>query len=113
MNHLTIEEVKGGADVQRCNEPRSTNMFGGVVMPRVSFSVPNEISILLRKNAEAKGLSLSKYIAEMVEREMAKSEWPEGYFEQVVGSWQGEVIEGLEDLPLQERDFSKLEDWEV
>jgi hypothetical protein len=33
-------------------------------------------------------------LAELVKREMAPS-WPEGYFEEVTGGWQGEPLQRL------------------
>jgi hypothetical protein len=78
-------------------------MFGGVIMPRISFYVPEKTVSQLRKNAQEKKLSLSKYIAGLVEKDLNQNGWPEGFFEQVVGSWQGEIIE-IKDFPLQERE---------
>ena len=51
--------------------------------------VPEETAKLLRARAEAKGIPVSRYLAELVQRE-AGGGWPEGYFEAVVGRWQGE-----------------------
>ena len=53
---------------------------------------------------EAKNLSVSKCVAEAVQRETHPG-WPEGYFEQVVGKWQGEPLERPEQLPFEERDL--------
>lgn len=50
--------------------------------------LPEEIAEEVRKRAEARGLSVSRFLAELVKREVAGG-WPEGYFERVVGSWEG------------------------
>ena len=59
-------------------------------MAQVCFYLSNEEEQRLQQRATAQGLSLSKYIAQLVRREI-KTGWPEGYFEQVLGSWQGEL----------------------
>jgi hypothetical protein len=76
----------------------------GVGMPQLHFYVPEETANKLKARAKAKDKSLSKYIAEIVEKEVKPSGWPEGYFTRVAGSWQGEAIEEPEDFELQERD---------
>jgi hypothetical protein len=63
-------------------------------MPQLHFYVPNEVAEKLRERAKARGLSLSKYLADIVSQEVAQG-WPEAYFEEVVGSWVGE----FPDLP--------------
>jgi hypothetical protein len=52
--------------------------------------VSDETAKEIRRRAEAKGLPVSRYLAEMVQREVCGG-WPEGYFEAVVGKWQGEA----------------------
>ena len=37
-------------------------------------------------------MSLSQYVAELVKRELGM-EWPEGFFDEVVGGWHGEPLE--------------------
>lgn len=60
-------------------------------MAQIHFYVPSRIETELRQRAEARGLSLSRYVAEMVTHDLG-AEWPEGYFEEVVGGWQGEPL---------------------
>ncbi len=50
--------------------------------------VPDAAADVIRKRAEARGISVSRYLAELVEREVGGG-WPEGYFEAVVGKWLG------------------------
>lgn len=73
-------------------------------MPQLHFYVPDEVAKRIQEKARAKNLSVSKFIAETMQRE-THAGWPEGYFERVVGKWQGEPLERPEQLPLEERDF--------
>lgn len=57
-------------------------------MPQLHLYVPEEVAVKLRERAKARGLSLSKYLAEIVAKEVVAG-WPAGYFESVVGSWRG------------------------
>ena len=72
-------------------------------MPQLHFYVPEKTADVLREKAKAKELSLSKFIAEIVEREVSEDAWPEGFFTEVAGSWQG-TVEEPEDFELEERD---------
>ena len=55
------------------------------------YGLENEAA-QLRARARSKGLTLSRYLAALVHRELA-SGWPEGYFEEVIGGWKGEPLE--------------------
>jgi hypothetical protein len=57
---------------------------------RLHCYVPDAAADVIRKRAEARGISVSRYLAELVQREVG-SGWPEGYFEAVVDKWQGEA----------------------
>jgi hypothetical protein len=59
-------------------------------MPQLHLYVPQQVANELRRRAEAEGVSTSKYLAALVERQVAR-EWPEGWFERVVGRWQGDL----------------------
>jgi len=72
-------------------------------MPQLHLYVSDEVAAKLREQASARGMSLSRYLAEIVQRE-TRVGWPEGYFEEVVGSWVGEPLERPEPLELEERD---------
>ncbi len=61
-------------------------------MPQLHFYVPNELAERIIKEAAASQMSVSGYLAALVKREMAP-DWPESYFEEVVGGWQGEPLE--------------------
>jgi hypothetical protein len=48
----------------------------------------------LQQAAEDAGLPLSLYLAELLERQVAKPDgWPDGYFEELFGGWQGELLQ--------------------
>ena len=61
-------------------------------MPQLHFYVPEPVAARVRQRAMAAGLSASRYLAELVQREVG-TEWPQGFFEQVVGGWQGEPLD--------------------
>lgn len=62
-------------------------------MSQLHFYVPDEVEKLVRQQAEKAQLPLSRYLAELVKREAAQhQEWPEGYFDQVFGRWEGEPL---------------------
>lgn len=71
-------------------------------MPQLHLYVPEEVAVRLRERAKARGLSLSRYLAEVVVKDVTAG-WPEGYFESVVGSWRGEIPE-IDDPPPVERE---------
>lgn len=60
-------------------------------MPQLHMYVPETTAELLRSRAEERGVSVSKYLAELVGREVGGGGWPEGFFEEVLGSWEGEL----------------------
>jgi len=60
-------------------------------MPQLHFYVPNDVAEKIRQEAEAANMSISRYLASLVKREVA-SGWPVGFFDEVVGGWQGDPI---------------------
>lgn len=61
-------------------------------MPQMHFYVREEVAKEIRERAQDAGLSTSRFLAALVERELV-TEWPEGFFEEVIGGWQGEPLE--------------------
>jgi len=61
-------------------------------MPQLHLYVSDELAERLREKAKARRLPLSRYLSEVVAREVAPS-WPAGFFEDVLGGWQGEPLE--------------------
>jgi hypothetical protein len=72
-------------------------------MPQLCFSVSELLARRVQDHAEAVGLSTSRYLAELVQREVG-SGWPAGYFERVVGGWQGDELTRPEQPVLEQRD---------
>ncbi|MEA2339412.1 MAG: hypothetical protein QOE82_3419 [Thermoanaerobaculia bacterium] len=61
-------------------------------MPQLHLYVPDDVAETAKSRARAAGKSLSSYLADLVIHEVA-GEWPEGFFEKVVGGWKGELLE--------------------
>jgi len=61
-------------------------------MPQLHLYVPDEVAETARARAKAEGKSLSSYLADLVINEIA-GEWPEGFFEDVAGGWEGDPLE--------------------
>ncbi len=57
-------------------------------MPQMHFSVPESVAVAIRQRAKSNGLTVSKYLASLVKAQVHPG-WPEGYFEKVLGGWQG------------------------
>ena len=73
-------------------------------MPQLHFYVPEEIAERVRQEARAAGQSVSRYIADVVKREL-EPEWPDWFFDEVVGGWQGEPLERGEQGEYEKRDI--------
>ncbi|MBE2223355.1 MAG: hypothetical protein IAF02_17580 [Anaerolineae bacterium] len=62
-------------------------------MPQLHFYVPETVAKKIKERALAYGVSTSKYLAELVQQDLDISSWPEGFFDEVVGGWQGEPLQ--------------------
>ncbi len=51
-------------------------------MPQLHFYVPNDIAEKIRQRAAEARQPVSRYVAELVKRELGQG-WPEGYFERI------------------------------
>lgn len=71
-------------------------------MPRLHLYVSEEVAKQLRAQARVREMSLSEYLAEVVQRDL-QAGWPDGYFDEVVGGWIGEGPNRPEPLELEER----------
>lgn len=78
-------------------------------MPQLHFYVPEKTADRIRQEAKAAGLSVSQYLAKVVKREL-HPEWPEGFFEEVVGGWQGELLKRGEQGDYEARDPLQIEE---
>jgi hypothetical protein len=61
-------------------------------MPKLHFDVSDEVAASAKARARAAGKTLSSYLADLFVNDVA-GEWPEGFFEDVVGGWKGEPLE--------------------
>lgn len=64
---------------------------------QLHFSVDRETADRLAEEAEARGLSLSQYVASLVRRALPAA-WPDGYLDGVVGSCAGAGLKEPEEL---------------
>ena len=60
-------------------------------MPQLNLYVDDELMERIRRAADTAELSISRYVAQLVRREI-ENEWPENFFEEVLGGWQGEPL---------------------
>lgn len=63
----------------------------GNVMSQLHCYVPDALAKKFRDKAEQSHLSVSKYLAMLVKREV-DNQWPDGYFD-LFGGWQGNALE--------------------
>ena len=61
-------------------------------MTQLLVDVPDPVVNQLRQRAEAQGLTISQYLVDLLCRELSEA-WPSGFFEDVVGGWQGSPLE--------------------
>lgn len=61
-------------------------------MPQLYLYVSDEVAAEISRCAEAEGLSVSRFLARLV-RERLPDDWPDGYFDRVVGGWVGAPLE--------------------
>ena len=60
-------------------------------MAQLHFYIPDSVADSVKIKAEHAHLSVSKYLAELVKREVA-NQWPENYFDNF-GQWEGEPLQ--------------------
>jgi hypothetical protein len=72
-------------------------------MPQLHLYVPDDVAETAKARAKAAGKSLSSYLADLVVAEVA-GDWPEGFFERVVGGWKGEPLERPDQVQVETRD---------
>ena len=72
-------------------------------MSQLHFYVPDDIEAQIRQKAQSLHMPLSRYLADIVKRELAgQAQWPAGYFD-LFNQWQGEPMTRPEPLPVNER----------
>jgi len=72
-------------------------------MPQLHVYVSDSVAGEARRLAEEEGLSVSKYLARLLARELGPG-WPEDYFERVLGSWKGDPLERAPQGELEDRE---------
>ena len=60
-------------------------------MAQLNLYVDDELMEQIRRAADTADLSISRYVAQLV-RHQIENEWPENFFEEVLGGWQGEPL---------------------
>lgn len=60
-------------------------------MPQLNLYVNEDLAERVRRAAEQADMSVSRYLAELIRREV-ETDWPAGFFESVAGGWQGEPL---------------------
>ncbi len=72
-------------------------------MPQLHCYVPEAIARIAQRRAAQSGLSLSRYLSELVKHDAGSSaSWPDGYFE-LFGTWAGVPLARSPQLPLETR----------
>lgn len=72
-------------------------------MPQLHCYVPEAIAKQAQRRAAQAGLSLSRYLSELVKRDAGSSAvWPDGYFD-IFGKWEGAPLERSPQPPLETR----------
>jgi len=74
-------------------------------MSQLHCYVPEELAKLFQKKADQAHLTVSKYLAMLVKREV-DNQWPVGYFD-LFGSWAGETLERPEQAEYETRQALK------
>ena len=73
-------------------------------MTQLQIELPEALAESVEKRAADTGLTVSRYVADLIQKEIASPEWPEGFFERVAGSWRGESLERPPQPLLEERE---------
>ena len=72
-------------------------------MPQLHLYVSDEVAEAIRARAEQRGISVSRLLADIVEREVPAG-WPRGWFERYFGAWEGEPLERPPELEMEDRE---------
>lgn len=70
-------------------------------MPQLHFSISDSLAERLRQLASASGMTLSRYLADMITEKVA-DRWPEDYLDSVVGVCANDPLEEPVDLELKD-----------
>jgi hypothetical protein len=59
-------------------------------MAQLHLYLPDDVATEVKHRAQARGMTVSAYLAEIVRSQM-KDQWPKDFFSKVVGGWAGEL----------------------
>ena len=59
-------------------------------MAHLNLYLPDDWAKRVRNQAKRRGLSLSAYIAELIQQPSPRGRWPKDFFTKIVGSWKGD-----------------------
>jgi len=57
-------------------------------MAQMHFYVPDDFARLIRRRAKQARMPVSRYLVQLIRNEIG-SGWPDDYFDEVYGGWQG------------------------
>ena len=77
-------------------------------MPQLHFYAPEELAERIQEEARTANMSVSRYLGELVKRNLS-TQWPEGYFESIVGGWLGDDLERPPQGDYEQRETLELE----
>ena len=72
-------------------------------MPQMHLYVPKEIAEEVKRRAGQQGVSTSRYLADLVRREVA-DDWPPGFFGRVIGGCADAPLQRPPELPVEQRE---------
>ena len=72
-------------------------------VPQLHLYATESLSKRIREKAGAAGLSVSRYLAQLVQEGISE-QWPPGFFDEVVGGWKGDRLERESQPHLELRD---------
>ncbi|MGD2158055.1 MAG: hypothetical protein PVG32_14360 [Anaerolineales bacterium] len=73
-------------------------------MPQLHLYVSDDLAEKIKHEAQAADMSVSRYIANLVKREVF-NDWPEMFFEEVVGGWVGDPLQRPPQGEFERREF--------
>jgi hypothetical protein len=72
-------------------------------MPQLHLYLPKDVAEEVKRRARARQISVSRYLAELVESRVT-DDWPEDFFAHVVGGWQGKALKRPRQPPFEVRE---------
>ena len=76
-------------------------------MPQLHFYVSEPIAEKIQQRARMAELSVSRYVAQLVQQEIG-DDWPSDFFETVVGGWAGAPLQRPPQGIVEERDALQI-----